>query len=453
MKPTTPLPPVLRVQRLTGFQGNRQDQRTPFTQGQMLQATVSGKTGDGQFILAIGSRQVTAEAKAPLTIGSRLDLQVVSTTPQVELQIIHDPLSSRIGRNLHLFDRQTKTLAALPDLTRQFSKNPALSKATREVLGQISQLFNRLHPKRSPVLSQAETANLEKKLSQLLFQPSANRDAPTPQSTRAVRQILQNFLSQVVSRESLSSRSSLVPEQLTETLQTMLDQEFPGHGLKKNQLAELLTGLAHQLSRDRPPAKLEAPALKEFLNRLGLNFEQLLARGQGKEAADTLKAALHELQQLQGGENLPGRTSQLLQTLDLFGLLQTKLSSEGLFFIPLPLPFLEQGYILLEEDRSTAGKQEENSKNTKIFSLHLKLQGLGNLCIEIRQQEDELTLRFLTEGPEQAAFFSNFREELRRCIAPARLHSVQFLTGADEPLGNILDRLAPQGSGILDTRA
>ncbi len=452
MKPTTPLPPVLRIQRLTGFQGNRQDQRTPFTQGQMLQATVSGKTGDGQFILDIGSRQVTAETRTSLPIGSRLDLQVVSTTPQVELQILHDPLSRRIGQNLHLFDRQARTLAPLSDLARQFSENPALSKATRETLDQIHQLLDRLTPKPLPILSQAETAHLEEKLSQLLFQSSADRGQPTLQSTQAVRQILQNFLGQFASRETPGSRSTLVPEQLVGTLHTMLDQELPGHGLEKKQLTELLAGLVHQLSRDRPPVELEAPALREFLNRLGLNFEQLLARGQGKEAAGTLKGALHELQQLQEGGKLPGQTSQLLKTLDLFGLLQAKLSSEGLFFIPLPLPFLEQGYLLLEKDRNHRNKQEKNTDAPRIFSLYLKLQGLGNLNIEIRQQEDELTLCFRTEGPEQAAFFSGFREELHRCIAPARLHSVQFLTGADEPLRNILDRLAHRGSGILDTR-
>ncbi|WP_457572965.1 hypothetical protein [Desulfolithobacter sp.] len=456
MKPTTPLPPVLRVQRLTAFQGNRQDQRSPFTQGQVLQATVSGKTGDGQFILDLGSRQVTAEARAPLTIGSRLDLQVVSTTPQVELQIIHEPLNRWIGQNLHLFDRQAKILASLPDLASRSSENPALSKTTREVLDQVSQLFNRLSPRSSPILSQTETAYLEEKLIQLLSQSSAGREAPTLQTSRTARQILQNFLSQVVSPDTLSSRSTLVPkqppEQLAGILQSLLDKELPGHGLDKKQLSDLLTGLTHQLSRDRPPAELEVPALKKFLNILGLNFERLLARGQGKEAAGTLKAALHELQHLQDGETIPGQTRQLLQTLDLFGLLQAKLSSEGLLFIPLPLPFLEQGYILLEEDRNPTGQEEENSKNARMFSLHLKLQGLGNLCVEMYQQEDELTLRFLTEGPEQAAFLSNFREELRRCIAPAKLHSVQFLTGADEPLRNILDRLAPKGSGILDTR-
>ncbi len=419
----------------------------------MFQATVSGKTAAGQFILDIGNRQVTAEARASLSIGSRLDLQVVATTPQIELQIIHDPLSRRIGQSLHLFDRQARTLAPLPDLARQFSENPALSKETRAAFTRISKLLHRLNPDRSHTFSLTETTDLEEKLSKLLYRSFSEQGNPPLPSSQPVRQILQNFFSQLAAQKTPGHDPAMTPKYLAEILKTLLDQELPGHGLGKNQLTELLTSQMHQLFRERSPAQVQAPALREFLNRLGLNFEQLLARGQGKEAAGTLKGALYELQRLQERETITSQASQLLKTLDLFGLLQAKLSSEGLFFIPLPLPFLEQGYILLEKEQpGSRGKKEENSKNARFFSLYLKLQGLGNLSIEIRQQEDELILCFRTEGPEQAAFFSGFRTELHRCIAPARLHSVQFLTGVEEPLKNIVGRLAPRGLRILDTR-
>ncbi|MCK5070932.1 MAG: hypothetical protein KAR01_10335, partial [Desulfocapsa sp.] len=120
--------------------------------------------------------------------------------------------------------------------------------------------------------------------------------------------------------------------------------------------------------------------LKLLLNRLGLSLEALLAGGNKTETALSLKAALLELTTLlKGGGELADTTNRLLGTLELFQLAQLRLSSDNLQIFPLPLPFLDNGYLLVKKDEEEA--DSDTSDNPLQFSLHLSLEPLGALEI------------------------------------------------------------------------
>ncbi len=197
--------------------------------------------------------------------------------------------------------------------------------------------------------------------------------------------------------------------------------------------------------------------MEEYLNRLGINMEHLLAENETQAAGRTLKFALLELsQQAVTSDKSTVSAEQLIKTLEAYQLLQIRLANDALSFLPLPFSFLNQGYLLVEDDHS--GGQQESGQNQadqadKTVELHLQLEGLGNLQINIRQKEDHLELRFMTENVEKAKFVAGYREDLEQWITSGRLDSVQFLVGAKEPIKTLLEKITSGGTGMIDTRA
>lgn len=318
-----------------------------FTQGQLLQAFVSAKSGDATYLLNIGGREVHAQSTASLQVGQKLDLQVASLTPQVELKIIHDPITKQIGVTLHLLEGK-QSLA--------------------------------------PLLSQL--------LEQTLPQSVSERTAAT----------LQTFL------------QSILPE----------EQLIQPDGSK----------------------------LQEVISRLGMNMEQLFAGNSQQEAVQTLKFALLEMSQQPGlSQQQSEQAGQLLQTLELFQMLQIRLQTESLLFLPLPFPFLEQGYVLVDDKSKQQGQNQGKENEPLTFSLHLRLEGLGNLRIEMVQTEGSLDIRFFAESTEKTTFLREHGEELEQWLTSVALNSVQFLSGAEEPGSSLLQRMIGDTTGVIDTQA
>lgn len=355
------LPPALKIQQLTSYQGQRQEQRSAFAQGQILQALVAGKSGNNQFTLNIGNSQLLAQSAANLQIGQKLDLQVNSLTPKITLQIINDPLTQSIGKSINLLDHQPEFLANISSLNSNAASLQQMSSNALQTLN----LF-------------ASLANLQ------------NRPPP----------------------------STVTSNQPTDALRIS--------GQDVQQLAE----------------------------RLGLNLEQLLANGNKEQAVQTLKYALLELSQLQGGSgNRPEQTSSPLQTIELFQLLQLRLANEALFFLPLPFSFLEQGFLLIEDEKSGSEKEGEKTGKGTTYGLHLQLKGLGSMQIDISQDGGKVGLKFILEDVERAKFMAEHREELAGWLTTGELTSAQFLTGAEEPTKKLLTTMVHGVTGMLDTKA
>ncbi len=268
------------------------------------------------------------------------------------------------------------------------------------------------------------------------------------------------------------AKNPTAKEQFQTLLQTIDEQQtVAGNALVENLLGlfpdnditspaplllDLLSLTAHLLkSGSRDGSKnTDGSDLKQFIERLGTNLEHLLAAGKKEEAAGTLKSTLLEISHnLSENKPLQHQADQLTSTLELFQLLQIRLAGESAFVLPLPLPFLNQGFLLVEPDRHQGEQNPQGDPDEKKYSLHLQLEGLGNLRIELQHQNAGIRIRFFSQDTERTEFLAEHRRELDQWLTAAPLESVQFLTGANEPIKELLCHITDETTGILDTSA
>lgn len=187
---------------------------------------------------------------------------------------------------------------------------------------------------------------------------------------------------------------------------------------------------------------------RHLARRFGLDLEARFARGEKQDGAETLKGALMEVARKL--DDPAGETAEhvgrLLQSLELFQLCQVRLSEAGLSLLPLPLPWLEQGYLLADDPRETDPEGDVPFR----LSLHLSLQGLGNVRVDFLHDRQGLYLRVAGESREKSGFIASFQQELREALG-SDLQGLVFTEGADGPAPSLIRRVAEK-SGMLDTR-
>jgi len=481
-----------------------QHQRLPFFQGQLLQGVITAKADAHQFTLEINGQKITAESTAQLQIGQKLDLQVASLTPQMELQIVSgNPVNRWLGNVLPLLGHQSLLMPEVTALAGDSHLMSQLSATTQETLQFYSGYMGSVGLT-DPLQASSTTVQLldlitqtvntppgqkleahYQQISGLLLQLTRAPSISPDMAAQAAR--LAELFAQMAGQEgppvlSLSPAalaSPIAAEKETEALLTLLGRMAQNNPANTNTFSQLLplvqensalpsTHPIRQLlsfllqsgSELHPPQYQRGtePQIEEYLNRLGIAMERLLVENKPEEAARTLKFALLELSQQAGSADKSTiAPDHLAKTLELYQLLQIRLSNEALFFLPLPYSFLQQGYLLVDSDRSGGESKTEGnlaSQADQTIELHLQLEGLGNVQIDIRRQEDRVALRFLTENAEKAKFVAGFREELERWITSTDLVSVQFLVGANEPVRTLLEIITRDGAGgMIDTRA
>lgn len=470
-----------------------QHQRLPFAQGQLLQGVVSAHNGPQQFTIDIGGLQVAAESNAQLQVGQKLDLQVASLAPRVELQIAApNSINQRINASVHLLGQQATLLPEILNLATEAQQLPHISATAQETL----QLFGDTLAK-TPGSGSATTLPL---IAQLLDKATMAASAANNASSPAgVNNEIGSLLKQLAASPALSPQLAAQASQLAAVFAPVADQEAIAHTALSGATARLLgqpeeavpnaallQTLFQQLTttiQDNAPLPAthplrqllaflgqvpgasspesanqpSGPQLETIFNRLGMNLERLLASNNREEAVQTLKFALLELsQQAAATEKSTTQADQLTKTIELYQLLQIRLSGDAVLFQPLPFSFLQQGYLLVDADQTKDQGQDNDgnrSKNAPNVALHLQLEGLGNMEIDIRQDNDRIAVRFLTEDTERAHYMAGFRDELKQWLTAGSLESVQFLTGAKDPTKVLLEKLVHGVTGMIDARA
>jgi len=346
MTPINALSPIKAVGTATSDGSGRQQSQQQARPGQTLSATVLEPAGSNRFYLDILGDKILAQSdKVRLSPGTKLDLEVLSTKPLLELRII--------SRTPELFFGKTLTL---------LGKNI-----------DIGGLFQSLNKSPSPFLDQLSLTSQQglKEFHSLQQQPIGNKDGGT--------------------------------------------------------------------------------LLQQLLGRLGLSLEAILGGGNKTPAAFTLKAALLEIATLmKSGGELADTTNRLLGTLELYQLAQLRLASENLLIFPLPLPFLDNGYLLVE--KYDLQKDEETTTQTLRFSLHLSLQPLGDIEVMFLQMKEGLYIRFACDSEEKKDFANSQRETLIEMISSTDLLGLSFTDGAGNPANELIQQLAPAGKSMLDTK-
>jgi hypothetical protein len=121
----------------------------------------------------------------------------------------------------------------------------------------------------------------------------------------------------------------------------------------------------------------------------------------------------------------------------------------GCMFLPLPLPFLEQGFLLAERK----SPNEDGESSSHVLSLYLQLKGLGNLQINLLFDEDGLFLRFLCGTDRAAEFVASFRAELEGMLAEVLpLKGLSFADGAPAPTRVLAQKLMKDIRGVINAR-
>jgi hypothetical protein len=192
--------------------------------------------------------------------------------------------------------------------------------------------------------------------------------------------------------------------------------------------------------------------LKQLVENLGLNFEQLLAKGDKAAAVNTLKSALLELAAtFSSAERIADGTAKVLTTLELFQFAQLHTSSDNHIIFPIPLPFVEQGYLVFERNPGE-GEGGDSEQTEHKFSLHLTMSELGNLQVDFLQNRENLLINFKAESEEKVAFIKQISDDLTKSIGDVENIGIHFSSDAPDPIHDLLKEILPEGSSMLDTR-
>lgn len=192
--------------------------------------------------------------------------------------------------------------------------------------------------------------------------------------------------------------------------------------------------------------------LKNLIDSLGLHLEQLLAKGEKNSAVHTLKAALLEIaHNFHNASSIAETTNKILATLELFQLTQLQVANDTQLILPLPLPFIEQGYLLIEQDDKDSKSGSATSSESR-FSLHLTVSELGNLQIDFLQNMEGLFIRFRAGDQQKASFIESYAAELKEAITDIPLINITFSSDAPDPIQDLVRHLIPAGDSILDTK-
>ena len=439
-----PSSPVLPVSSTAALTVNREGREQELRPEQVVRASVV-EGGQEKVLLDMGHQRIWAESRVPLRTGQTLNLQVLQTVPQLQLRLLDTPLNERIGHALHLLSGKFDVLALLTQLSQdrpaqlpipQGSAGPAI--ATPAPGGSAAA---------SPFSPAPATPNPT-----LLATAAPPGPAAATPSAASLATSAPGSAGQPTLPGAMPPSADAVPAPYRAAL--------PEPGRLAEPPLGPLAGLLSQSSRETvqaftsvlsdPALVFDGAQLQQVLKHLGLHMEARLAAGQGAEAAETLKSALLDARNLlQSGGVKSTQVEHLLQNLELHQLFNLRLAQEGAMLWPLPLAFLEQGYLVVEERPQQRGGEQEPPWQ---LALHLSLKALGDLRIEFLQDPQGLFLRFVCDSPEKCAFFSGFADELRQQITSVPLAGLSFSPGAESPAKTLIRRVLGEGEGVLDAR-
>lgn len=438
--------------------------------GKILTATVGESRGQNMFILETTDLQLTVESKLPLVKGEQVQLQVLRTTPSLELMKLEPGTAT--PKNLQPLALMGEVINVKPLL--QSLQNSFFAPQMTEPSQQTTQ----------PVFQKMETGAIEQLVRQGNYTIKPTVVESLGENKSLIRIGSETFTlngqisakpgeSQTLQLQSLQPTPTFFPvgnDGVVNKSQTLLlspeSQTLPA--LVRALQLPLLTGLdllapgqqkiLHNL-QSLQPAQLQEPnageLLKTNMEQLGLRSEALVAHGKEQEAATQLKSVLAEIGKLfqgQGQEKINSATSHLLATIENSQFVQTSLQQENNLLFPLPFSFLEKGYLLVDQEGEQQNGREETTKGFAC-TLHLALEGLGDVRVRCVQSEESMRIDFFLDTQEKADFVSTFQGELTENISSAPLLSLSFSSGAEPPGSALLQMILPAQQSMLDTSA
>lgn len=206
----------------------------------------------------------------------------------------------------------------------------------------------------------------------------------------------------------------------------------------------LLAETARQL--DTIPLEADGQSLAVLLENLGVVLQP-----DQQDSRATLQWALQQAAASLAGEESGGGPEgrELQQLLDHARSLNLQLLPEGALLLPLPLPFLKRGLLLVEQ--SPSGRRQDGEKPCRL-SLFLDLTELGEMRVDVLWAEGDILVKFTCARDETAALLEAWSGDLRQRLEAEASASLLFAVGDVAPGEELLRKLRPEGQGLLDTR-
>lgn len=451
--------------------------------GKIVSATVVENRGQNMFMLETADLRFAVQSNLPLVKGEQVQFQVLSTDPVLELQKVDPGLPTQIRQTLALAGEVINVKPLLQNLQSTFfaASKPLLapSVASHNTAVQATQI-----PLQTvqPLLQKMEAGAVEQLIRQGNYTVKATILENQGENRTLVRiggesyplhgrMVAEPGESKVLQLQGLQPTLNFFPvsdggvvNKAQPLLLSAQDQALPA--LVRALQLPLFTGLdllqptqqqvLHNL-QNLQPAQLQEPGAGELLKRnleqLGLRSEALVAQGKGQDAATQLKSVLAEIVRIfQGQEEISSTASRLLATLENSQFVQASLQNENSLLFPLPFSFLEKGYLMVDQEGGQQGG-EGDAEESFSCTLHLALEGLGNIRVRCAQSKDSIRIAFFLDSQEKADFVSTFGEELEGNISSAPLLSLSFACGADSPSTALLQKVLPAEQPMLNTSA
>jgi hypothetical protein len=234
----------------------------------------------------------------------------------------------------------------------------------------------------------------------------------------------------------------LKPWRLAEGLQRMGQQSLEDPALSRA-VAALLSRLGAS------PGGLTGTDIRDWTALAGRLFQPALEDDQSGKKATTLesprsvKTGTDHLAQPEAEQH-----DELTQLLSALRNCRDRLAHHGQLFVPLPADYAEQGYLLFHGGRT----RSEESSSSPILSLHLKMESLGALRIDIVPSVSGLNLKFVCDAPETAELLQGHVGLLRESPTAEVYRELHFTTGAEPPATSLIRAALPPGQGLLRVR-
>ena len=428
---------------------------------QVIQATVVSTTAD-QVVLNFGKHTITANTQQPLATGQKLNLQVVSTEPQLQFQVVDGKGDPSLLRLLHLFDHRSELGSQLSKLLLQrpspsssanaSSTNPAPANSAQNLSGPV------VNPPQGNVTQPATSMITQNTSGEPTAAPSQSlQRGPQPPQTHNVTASNQLTSKPVAIQGNTPTTQPLAVSQPTVGGSTAASVPSPlsslaaaGLGPVQRQTLEgallpqqwvQLEKLSTQIAGDMSTSN--SKFVVNLARMLGLDFEALLAKDQLDAANAGLKGTLTALKNhSEVAESVRETAAHMSQQLEVLQLCRLRLAQDGILFLPLPLEFIEQGYVLFEQQGQDGSEAE--GADGHLVSLNLTLQQLGSLQVNLLFEQQALFVRIKCQDEATVTLVEEYCDELRESLQPFSIRSIQVVTGAQDPALTLLDRLQPQ---------
>lgn len=475
---------------------SREERQQDLLLHQMIRATVE-EGGQEKALLQFGERKLWVESRVPLRAGERLSLQVIETHPELKLRILDSGLLERLGRSLHLLGNRldvARLAAALgqaatarPDtalnqLAAHLGRDgatPLPGDSLKALAGQLGlalerQLLSGLPQQARDSLKNAlldVQGQLRQRQVELRahLQPLATELARFPQLLAAGqapgvelgnggRQVVDALLmlarlQPTAGQAETAAPAALLGEGLGRLLAPFVEDTRDALARVAQVLAELPALAANPAAEAAVARELDGPQrdLLATLLRLIRRDASRLAGSEGPALAGKFAAAL-EKEALGGLRQALEKSGEALQQLELWQMCRARLAEIGVDFLPLPLAFLEQGYLVARRQGGEPDRGGEGEQGSHSLTLFLELEGLGPLQIDCLYQGGGLYLRFFCRDRQVAGFLAGGRDELARALGEETLRGAAFAAGAEEPAQALIRRLIPPMTSIVNAR-